>query len=250
MIRALYSGASGMIAQQKNVDTIANNIANINTAGFVKSRVLFSDTIYTALTDAENPGSNENLLEGSGVVAGSISRVYTPPVFYETDHPLDLAIEGEGFFVLEGQNGEITYTRNGSFNKAEIDGSIYLVNSEGKFVLDEQMQRITLDESANDININEYGEIEGLDVKIGVMRFTNPAGLLAAGGNSYVRTEASGEPNPVENPKIKQRMLEGSNVSLTEEMTALIRAQRAYQIASNAVRTADEMEALANNMRT
>lgn len=249
MIRALYNGASGMTAQQKNIDTIANNIANVNTPGFVKNRALFQDTLYTQMTNPEFPGSQDNLMLGSGVMLSSTAKVYTDANYYESDHALDLAIMGEGFFAVENENGGIAYTRDGSFKVANVNDQLYLVNANGNFVLDENMERIVFDDSVNDVKINENGEIADLEAKIGIVNFINPEGLMAVGGNLAVQTEASGNFYLVEQPRIKQYMLEGSNVSVAEEMTEMIRAQRAYQIASRAVTTADEMEALANNLR-
>lgn len=249
MIRALYAGASGMTAQQKNIDTIANNIANINTAGYTKNRVRFKDSLYTAMVNPEIPAAQENLLVGSGVLVSKTSKVHTDAEYMETGNTLDLAIRGQGFFVLEDENGVYKFTRDGSFSTAEYDGEYYLVNSNGNFVLDENMNRIILEGKIDDILINNDGEIAGTGVKIGVVNFNNTGGLISAGGNLYMQSEASGDYYQVEQPEVKQGMLECSNVSLTEEMTELIRAQRAYQLASRAVGTADEMEALANNLR-
>lgn len=247
MIRSLYSGASGMTAQQKNIDTIANNIANINTAGYKKNRVQFKDSLYSAMANPENP--NETLLVGSGVLVGKTSKVYTESSYKETDNALDLSILGEGFFAVEDQNGVINFTRDGSFNVSEYDEELYLVNSDGNFVLDDNMDRIILEGNVSDISINTNGEITGADAKICVVSFANADGLISAGSNLYTQSDASGDYFHIEQPEIKQRMLECSNVSVAEEMTELIRAQRAYQIASKAVTTADEMESLANNLR-
>lgn len=238
-----------MLAQQKNIDTIANNIANVDTVGYTKNRVMFKDSLYTVMTNPEDPSSQENLLMGSGVLVGSTSKVYSEPIYTETENALDLSIHGEGYFAVEDENGEYKFTRDGGFKAQEVDGEIYLVNANGNFVLDDTMQRITLEGNVNDIKIYENGEIEGADTKIGVVGFTNPQGLISVGGNLSVQSENSGEFYMLEEPKIKQKMLEGSNVSVAEELTELIRAQRAYQVASKAVTTADEMESLANNLR-
>lgn len=247
MIRSLYSGASGMSAQQKNIDTIANNIANINTAGYKKNRVQFKDSLYSAMANPEN--ANETILVGSGVLVGKTSKIYTEASYKETENALDLSILGEGFFAVEDENGVISFTRDGSFSASEFDGELYLVNSDGNFVLDENMDRIVLEGNSSDILIHKNGEIADAGVKIGVVNFPNADGLIAVGGNLYTQSEASGDYFNMEQPEIKQKMLESSNVSVAEEMTELIRAQRAYQIASKAVTTADEMEALANNLR-
>ena len=203
--------------------------------------------MYTAMTNPENPGSRENLMQGSGVLARD-SKVMSAPTYYETSIVLDLSIAGEGFFPVSDGTDRIMYTRDGNFQKAEVDGEIYLVTSQGHFVLDENMQRIPLD--GGEITVRENGEVEGTNAKIGVMYFPNPEGLTALGGNLYMTGEASGVAYSVERPRVVQRMTEGSNVSLADEMTELIKAQRAYQMAAKAVNTADEMEALANNLRT
>lgn len=238
-----------MLAQQKNIDTIANNIANINTAGYSKNRVLFKDSLYTVMINPENPGSEENLMLGSGVLTGSTLKVHTESVYTETGNALDLSIYGDGYFAVEDENGEFKFTRDGSFQAVELYDKRYLVNAGGNFVLDGNMKRITLDKNAEDIKIYEDGTIAGTDTKVCVVNFANPEGLLAEGGNLSGQTEASGEFYIMEQAGIKQGVLEGSNVSVTEEMTGLVRALRAYQIASKAVGTADEMEALANNLR-
>ena len=254
MIQALHNGASGMLAQQKNIDTIANNIANINTTGYVKNRVDFKDAIYSTMVNPDDPNSTVNLQQGNGVLLSANSKIYSPSVYYDTENPLDLSISGEGFFVVQNQQGELSYTRDGSFQVSEENGNQFLVNAKGDYVLDKNMQKIQLYGSPNEITIDSKGLItfsadQVHSSQIGVVGFVNKGGLESAGNNLQMATIASGQPTAIDAPKIKQQSLEGSNVDLTDEMTQLIKAQRAYQIASKAVSTADEMEALSNNLR-
>jgi len=253
MIQALHNGASGMMANQKSVDTIANNIANVNTTGFVKSRVEFKDALYNTMIDPSNPESTENLKQGTGVLIGSITKIFSPGAYVETENSLDFAIVNEGFFAALNEDGEISFTRDGSFQVSQENGERFLVTSKGQYILDENMQKIRLE--STDFNVDEignirFGENEEPSCKIAVVGFENKGGLEAVGNNMYEITEASGEVAFIEKPKVRNKMLEGSNVNLTDEISNLIKAQRAYQMASKVISTADDMEALANNLRT
>ena len=255
MIKALNNAASGIVAGQKNVDTIANNIANINTTGYKKSRADFKDAVYSALINPENPQSAVNLQQGSGVLISSISKLFSAGTFIETDNPLDFSLTDDGFFAVENDEGEVLYTRDGSFKISQYEGEQYLVNQQGYYVLDDNMLRITVYGDIDNMKADSEGYITFENesepmFKIGVYDFANKSGLEAVGGNAFSETDASGQAFSVNAPIVKQKSLEGSNVDIADEMTNLIKAQRAYQIAARAISTADEMEALANNLRS
>jgi flagellar basal-body rod protein FlgG len=254
MIKALHIGASGMSAQQKCVDTIANNIANINTTGYTKSRAEFKEAMYSRMVNPDNAASTVNLQQGNGVLLSGISKIYTQTIYIETDSPLDLSISGKGYFAALNKNGEYCYTRDGNFKASAEEGEQYLVTSKGQYVLGPDMEKIRLTGDLNKIKIDTEGFITFSDgeesaARIGVFEFLNQNALEAAGDNLYIPSAASGGPAAMNKPHIRQKSLEGSNVDLTEEITQLIKAQRAYQIAAKAVNTADEMEGLANNLR-
>lgn len=172
-----------------------------------------------------------------------------------TGRQLDVAIEGEGFFELRDMDGELLYTRNGSFNiSAEADGA-YLVNGDGLYVMDSNGARIRLPDDAENITIGLDGRIsfmadgEEAEIRLGVYTFRNIMGLVSVGGSNYAESVASGERIVAEDAVLRQGTIEGSNVNLAEEMTRMIRTQRAFQLASRALTTADEMDGIANNMR-
>jgi len=172
-----------------------------------------------------------------------------------TDRPLDVAIEGEGFFELRDAGGALLYTRNGSFRISSEDDGAYLVNADGLYVMDADGERIRLPENAETVTIGQDGTIKFTDgeeemlLALGVYTFRNLTGLLSAGNGNYSESPASGEKLPAEGAMLRQGALEGSNVNLAEEMTRMIRTQRAFQLASRALSKADEMEGIANNMR-
>ena len=263
MMRALWTASSGMTAQQLNVDTIANNLANVNTTGYKKERAEFKDLLYVSLFRAEvvdGQGRPVGLQVGHGVRPSAIVKNFTQGSMQATGNPLDFAIDGDGFFVVRDQNDNLFYTRDGSF-KLSIDGEeASLVTSAGYFVqvesadaeLGSDINEITIDDSGmlmvrrNDGTLDEIGVVD-------LVRFVNPAGLESVGGNLYRPTTASGEPIEAEEPgangRIIQSFLEASNVQVVEEMVKLITAQRAYEINSKSVQTADEMLQIANNLR-
>jgi flagellar basal-body rod protein FlgG len=249
MIQSLYTAASGMREQQKNIDTIANNIANINTTGYKRSRANFKDAIYSTMLRPVDGGDDLNLQQGHGVLMGSVTKDLRGSHLIKTENALDFSIVGEGFFAVD--NGEqILYTRDGSF-KVSVEGdNTYLVTAEGYYVLSSNQERIEVVGNVNDLAVDLDGNIEGQSVKIGVFNFSNASGLYEAGSNKYAVSESSGDAFLVENAQVQQYYLEGSNVDLTDELTAMIRAQRAYQAAARAISTADEMEGVANNIRT
>ncbi len=241
MIRALYSSASAMAAQQQNLDIISNNIANINTVAYKKTRPAFQDALYSAI-DARRALQPVNLQMGNGVRVAATQRHFSQGSLQQTGRPLDFAIEGEGFFVLLRPDGTLCYTRDGSFQiSAEQVGERVvgrLVTPQGEYVLD--------------INGQPMEVYNGQEVPVesfNIVTFANPEGLEAIGHNRFVMTEASGPANNVPQPTVRQGFLELSNVDLAEEMAQLILAQRAYQLSSRVLQSADEMERLANNLR-
>ncbi|AZR73850.1 flagellar basal body rod protein FlgG [Anoxybacter fermentans] len=261
MIRSLWTAASGMQAQQLNIDNIANNLANVNTAGFKKSRVNFQDLMYETIKEAGTPNAqgsiSPNGIEiGNGVRPASVQRLFTQGNFQQTGNPLDLVIEGDGFFQIQLPDGSTAYTRDGSFKQ---DGDGRIVTSDGYPLFPE----IYIPEDAVGININADGTVsvmlagEEEPQEIGQLelaRFANPAGLSSSGRNLFKATVASGAPI-IGNPgmegfgTIAQGYLEMSNVQVVEEMVNMITAQRAYEINSKTIQASEEMLRTVSNLK-
>jgi flagellar basal-body rod protein FlgG len=261
MNRALRIAATGMYAQQLNVDTIANNLANVNTAGFKKSRAEFQDLMYQTMRAAgtsDNPNVREpaEIQVGNGTVPVATLKNFSQGDVQPTNNPLDVAIQGEGFYQVRRPDGTIGYTRDGSF-KLSAEGE--LVTSQG-YILE---PGITFPSGTNSVTISRDGSVEALatgdsaPVKVGQLetaRFVNPAGLQSIGNNLYTETVASGQPM-IGNPgnegygELMQGSLESSNVDIVEEMVSMIVAQRAYEINSKTIKTAEDMLSMANNIR-
>ncbi len=260
MMRALYTSATGMIAQQFHMDVVSNNLANVNTVGFKKSRADFQDLLYQTLrpagaTVADGAQVPAPLAVGLGVRPVSTATLFSEGSFQQTGNPLDVAIEGDGFFKVQTPSGA-AYTRDGAF---KIDGQGSVVNSDGYKLQPD----IRIPDGAQQISVGKDGTITAVvggsaePTVIGqlqLVRFTNPAGLSHAGGNTYVPTAASG--TPAEGApgsegfgQLAQGTLEMSNVQVVEEMVNMITAQRAYEVNSKAIQTADEMLGTANNLR-
>jgi flagellar basal-body rod protein FlgG len=262
MIRALYSAASGMTAQQLNVDNIANNLANASTTGYKMRRAQFQDLLYQSMTQ---PGASAGqqttvptgLQLGLGTRAASNEIIFTQGNFSETDNPLDVVIQGNGFFQVRRATGEIAYTRSGNF---QLDKTGNLVTSDG----DPIEPAITIPSAAQAITIATDGTVSySLPGQTSAQRagqiqiagFQNPAGLNSLGRNLYLPTDASGEPI-VANPggqeglgTLLQGYQEQSNVSIVEEFINLIVAQRAYEANSKVVKAADDMYQQVNNLK-
>lgn len=263
MMRALWTASTGMIAQQINVDNISNNLANVNTVGYKKSRAEFKDLLYETLerdTIRDGQGKPVNLQVGHGVRTAAINKFFTTGNLEQTSNPNDLAIDGQGFFKVLGPNEEELYTKDGSF-KLSIDGdTTKLVTSDGYFVqcdggeidLGADVKQLIIDEAGNitvkriDDTLEEIGSLT-------IVTFLNPAGLESVGRNFYKATGASGEAVDTANDgsggSVLQGFLEYSNVQIVEEMVKLIQAQRAYEINSKSIQTSDEMLNIANNLR-
>ena len=256
MYEAMMIAATGLQNQQRRLDTIADNVSNVNTVGFKSSRLDFKDALYTAgIVPAlpRTPGGNQQ--KGHGLMVAGITKDFSTGNFQRTDGKLDFAIGGEGFFSIEAPGGDDLYTRNGSFNiSVEIEGA-FLVTNEGYYVQDTMGMRIRIPEFTESITVDENGVMafvvgdEEVRIELGIFTFRNPTGLLSVGDGNYSESDASGQKLPANDIVVVQGMLEGSNVSLSEEMTRMIRTQRAFSLASRALTTADEMEGIANNMR-
>ncbi len=270
MMRALWTAATGMTGQQTQVDVISNNLANVNTVAYKKSRVEFKDLVYDNRSRAYNLDKNEapvNLEIGLGAKPAATLKDFTDGTYSASESPTDLAISGDGFFTLKNPQGDIVYTRDGSFKFTPNEGGgQMLVNSQGFPVLDAEGNEIVLDLSSfTDMSIDQLGNIairnadnEMVDsgIEVGIVKFQNPAGLMNLGSNNYAATENSGAAvweNALDEGEarstIMQYYLEGSNVQLVDEMVNLIVAQRAYEINSKTITAADEMLQQANNLK-
>jgi flagellar basal-body rod protein FlgG len=262
MIRSLDIGTTGMLAQQLNVDTISNNIANLSTSGFKKQRAAFRDLLYQNLN---RPGSTSSdsgttlptgLQVGLGVQAGAVYRIHSQGAVQVTENNLDLAIRGEGFFQITLPSGDTAYTRDGTFQLNE-NGEIVTLQG---YTVD---PGITVPEDALSVDINDQGEVlvslpgQTATSNVGQLQlanFVNPAGLEAIGDNLFLETDASGSatsgnPGTDEFGSILQGALEQSNVNVVEEITELIAAQRAYELNSNVITTSDEMLRTVSQLR-
>ena len=259
MMRSLWSAATGMIAQQLNIDTISNNLANVNTIGFKKSRAEFEDLIYQSHKIAGSITQGDvrvptGIQVGLGVRPTTVHKFFSQGDYQNTSNPLDMAIEGDGFFqVMVGD--EVAYTRAGAF-KLNQDGTIVSANG---YVLQPEF---TVPAETKHISITEGGTITALDANgeelatadIPLYTFINPAGLEARGKNLYTPTEASGEategePGVDNTGTIAQGFLEMSNVEVVEEMVGMIVGQRAYEVNSKAIQTSDAMLQIAVQLK-
>lgn len=251
-MQAIYSAASGLKSQQTRLDTVAANLANTDTAGYKASRVEFKDALYTAMDSPAQNAEAANLRAGSGVLLNSISADFSDGSLTDTGAPLDFAISGNGFFTAEDSSGAIVYTRNGNFSVSPQPDGDYLVTGQGYFVLDSEGNRIRLPGDLTGLSVSPSGVLStknGQIAELGIAGFANPDGLLAVGNSCYWETEVSGRAVLVGNDvKVSQGSLELSNVDTAQEMTLLIRSQRAYALASRALQTADEMQGLTNNI--
>jgi flagellar basal-body rod protein FlgG len=278
MLRALYTAATGMDAQQFNIDTISNNLANVDTTGFKKVRPEFQDLLYLMLQQPVAPsqgqgatGSPTGLYVGLGVKPSGSETLFQQGNLTETDNPLDVAISGDGFFTVSTDDSGTNkfYTRDGSF---QLDANGDLVTSDGDYVLDSSGSPIKLD-NTQPITIASDGTItnssttgsssssssSGSGIQLGIATFPNESGLVREGGNLFAQSVASGAPQTSSTSSsssttpgytVKQDYLESSNVQVVDEMVNLITAERAYEMNSKTISTCDTMLGIADNMKT
>ena len=261
MIRALHTATTGMLGQQMQIDTTSNNIANVNTVGYKKQRAEFSDLLYQTMQYA-GTNTSDNTISPTGIEVGlgvrpiAVSKMFSQGSLKETENNLDVAIAGKGFFQIQLPDGNIGYTRSGSF---KVDSTGAVVDSNGYRLIPE----ITIPEGTTQISIGGDGTVSavqgnGADVavlgQIEIVNFINPAGLHSLGDNLYANTNASGDPiagvagqNGL--GQLKQGFIELSNVKLVEEMTDLITGQRAYEANSKSIQTADAMLQTVNQLK-
>lgn len=270
MMRALWSAASGMIAQQTNVDTISNNIANVNTTGFKSERAEFKSLLYQNLQTRTTTANGENkpvpAQVGLGTRVASTNTFYTQGALLSSENDTDFAIDGQGFFAVRGDDGNIYYTRNGSFNWAVGVNGMTLCNSDGYPVLDSNGREIIIPNGVTSGNMvissdgtigyrTNAGAYVPMNQTIGLYQFNNPAGLQKMSRSLLAVTAASGNAlneattNGLTKSNVYQNYLEGSNVQIADEMVNLIVAQRAYELNSKAIQASDDMLQQANNLR-
>ncbi|MBR5761077.1 MAG: flagellar hook-basal body protein [Lachnospiraceae bacterium] len=281
MVRSLWTAATGMRAQQTNVDTIANNLANVNTTGY-KTEVnefksLLYQTIQTKTTTSDNSPKPIGAQVGLGVRNSSITSIFTDGALLASESPTAFGLSGRGLFAVQGEDGKTYYTRNGDFKWAiDTENRVALTTSDGLRVLQANGEPIRLLTSSTDPNatvympsrvtvtadgticypdeLNNPKPITGMQ-PIGIFQFNNPSGLEKQDSGLFAVTDNSGQPineytaTGIERTKISQGYLEGSNVQVVDEMVNLITAQRAYELNSKAITASDEMLQQANNLR-
>lgn len=263
MVRSLWTAASGMIGQQSNMDTISNNLANVNTSGYKKQRADFEDLIYQTVQVAGTPATEDTVVPvpiqmGHGVKLSSTQREFTQGALQNTENVSDMAIQGDGFFRIQNYDGSYAYTRDGSF---KIDSTGQFVTANGYKL----MPDLTLPQGfiPDTLSISQDGrvtvKVPGRDdpIQVGQLelyRFPNPEGLTAVGENLYKISNASGEalagrPGFDGMGKTIHKFLEMSNVSVVREMVNMIVAQRAYEFNSKAIQTSDNMLGTATSLK-
>ena len=262
MIRSLYTAATGMSAQQLNMDVIANNLANVNTTGYKRSRADFQDLLYqnsraAGTNSAQGAQIPTGIQVGLGTRTAGVERMFVQGDMRPTGNTLDMVIEGDGFFQVQLPDGQTGYTRDGTF---KVDSQGRLVTSDGYTL---QPEITVPPEAAGKVSIGSDGTVQATIAgsatpqelgKILLARFVNPAGLESVGRNIFKRTAASGDattgtPGIDGRGSLSSGYLEMSNVKVVEEMVDMITAQRAYEINSKSIQAADEMLQVTNNMR-
>lgn len=240
MIRGFYTARSGLNAHQEHMNTIANNIANVNTVGFKPMRTAFTDLMYQNL----NREPENEALVGHGVKINKNDVLMAAGAYETTQRSLDFAITQEnGFFALQDSFGEVYYTRDGNFHLSNDDDTFYLVGSNGEYVLDEdgEVIEVEFDEDTYEMDFDP--------AVIGVYTFSNPYGLSLVGVNRFIETDISGEATALEEPTLQVGVLEGSGVGIADEMTNVIEASKAFSFSSRMVQVADEVEQTINSLR-
>ncbi|MGP1586857.1 MAG: flagellar basal-body rod protein FlgG [Treponemataceae bacterium] len=263
MVRSLWTAATGMNGQQANIDTISNNLSNVNTSGYKQQRVEFEDLLYQTVKMAGTPATEDTVTPvgiqmGTGVKVASTQRIFNQGSLQSTGVQTDLAIVGEGFFRVQQYDGSYAYTRDGSF---KIDSSGQLVTSNGLRVMPEiimpenfEINSLAISDDGR-VTVKVAGSNDILDVgQMELYKFANPAGLSAVGDNLFIVTNASGiaqanRPGFEGMGVTKHKFLEMSNVSVVNEMVQMIVAQRAYEFNSKAIQTSDTMLSSAVNLK-
>ena len=271
MVRSLWTAATGMRAEQTNVDTIAHNLANVNTTGY-KTEVnqfksLLYQTIQTKTTSANGENKPVGAQVGLGVRNAAITSIFTDGALLASESDTAFALSGRGFFAVRGEDGNTYYTRNGNFNWAlNAQGGIMMTTSDGLPVLDTNGQPISFSNEyvASKITVtgdgtfcypDEANNPKSLGITFGVYQFNNPAGLEKSDSGLFTQSAASGAPmnestnNTLEKTKVSQGYIEGSNVQVVDEMVNLIQSQRRYELNAKAITASDEMLQQANNLR-
>ncbi len=270
MMRALYTAASGMKAGQTNVDTIANNLSNVNTNGFKTTRAEFKSLLYQTIQTKTTTANGEEKPVGAQVGLGtrvaSTTSMYTQGPLNASESATDFALEGDGFFAVRGVDGQTYYTRNGNFTwSIDAAGNTMLTDVEGCPVLDRNGNAIFVPQgiTAESMQFSQFGEIGyrlpdgnyvAMNQSFGIYQFNNPSGLEKLSYSRLQASDASGVPilegqNGTTQSKVCQFYLEGSNVQVADEMVNMIIAQRAYEMNSKAIQTADSMLDTANNLK-
>ena len=271
MVRSLWTAATGMIAQQNNVDTIANNLSNVNTTGYKAQVNEFKSLLYqelqTKTTSANGETKPSSAQVGLGVRNSAMTTLFSNGSLLASESDTAFAINGNGFFAIQGADGNTYYTRNGNFQwTTAANGGIMLADSEGCPVMASNGNPIVLDNSYDfsKITVTADGTVcypdaqnqpQSLGFTIGLYQFANPAGLERTAGTHFSQTAASGEPineatsTTVQKSEVRQYFLEGSNVQVVDEVVNMIVAQRAYELNSKAITASDEMLQQANNLR-
>ena len=259
MMRSLLTAATGMEAQQLNIDTISNNLANVNTTAFKRSRANFHDLLYQTLRAPGQSATTGTVVPsgiqiGTGTKLSSVDKMFTEGAIQVTGNHLDFMVEGDGFFRVQKDDGEVVFTRDGHFSK---DSTGRLVTADGYPLVPE----IVVPQDAKDMHVGYDGtvtvKVGGETQEIGQINlgaFINPTGLVSLGGNYYSPSRASGEAvvgAPGQNGfgRIGQNQLESSNVNIVEEMVNMITGQRAYEINSKVIQTGDQMLQTTTNIR-
>lgn len=261
MIRALYSSATGMNAQETNIDVIANNLANVNTTGYKKSRAEFQDLVYQYVVEPGAPTSSttqspSGIQVGLGVKTASVQKVFSQGDLTNTGNQLDVAVQGDGFFQVQMPDGTTAYTRSGSF---QLNSQGQLVTTDGYQVLGpgsfpSDTMAVTIGEDGT-VSVRQPGQATPSQIgQFTAARFPNNAGLRAVGRNLYEETASSGSPitgtfGTDGVGRLSQGFVESSNVSVVEQVVNMITAQRAYEASSKGIQAADEMLGQAINMR-
>jgi flagellar basal-body rod protein FlgG len=244
MISSFYNARSGIMAQEQSLNVIANNLSNTNTTAYKSERMGFADLLYTNINLPEESEEPDPARTSNGVKISQVAVSYAQGAIEETGGELDFALTGKGYFAVQTQDGEITYTRDGSFRKLLTPDGFQLATARGDLVLSVTRGPITLDPE-------ETGASLSLDdMNIGVFSFANEYGLLKDGNNQYTPTAQSGVGTAILAPDLRQGSLERSNVDPATEMAKIIEAQRSFQLSARMLTLSDEMEQQLNNLRS